>query len=234
MATDSNIQPKPWTWTCHKCLRRYSMGSTQRCLQCGHKICYSEKNTVQSICSIQFDFRAWEQIYNARRSRLLQQSSPTEDAPMMAVDEETPRQQERERLHKMLDGTSSCFTDCRLPSECFVTMALNEMSKPANQRPSSSSSEPTSEKPLKTPKKAKKYKRQRRRNFRRMPSPLSQEWHIDDILDEEVDDDAVIEGEEERMEVAEGMGEGGGGDEGGDVRTREDQEREMELQFAIR
>ncbi|KAK1238080.1 hypothetical protein MKX08_002659 [Trichoderma sp. CBMAI-0020] len=202
MPTDSNIQPKPWTWTCHKCLRRYPMACTQKCLQCGHKVCYSERGTVRYACSVQFDFRGWQQVYNARRSRLLQQSSPTEEAPMMAVDEGIRRQQERERFHKILDGTSSCFTDCRIPSECFITMTLNEMAKPANVR--SSSSEPTREKPLKTPKKAQKYKRQRRRNFQRMPSPLGQEWHIDDVLDEEVDDDAVIEGGEERMKVEDG------------------------------
>lgn len=197
MAENPNIQPQPWVWTCHRCRQRHPMSSTQRCLECGHRICYSERNTLQYHCSIQFDVRSWQRIYNARRSRLLQQSSPTEEDPIMAVDEEDPRQQERERLKKMLNGTSSCFTDCRLPSECFITMALNEMSKPPSQR--SSSSEPTSEKSFKTPKKPTKYKRRRRRNFTKEPSPLSQEWHVEDFLDEEVDDDAVIQGEEEMI-----------------------------------
>lgn len=185
------FQPTPWTWKCHKCCRRNLMACTQRCLECGHKICYSERVTGLHHCNVQFDFHGWQAIYNQRRIRLLQQSPPTEE---FAV-EETPRQQERNRLEKMLNGTSSCFTDCRLPSECFITMALSEIAGAANQP--SSSSQPTSERYLKAPREPVKYKRRRRRDFQRVPSPLGQVWYIDDVLDEEGGDGAIISEREE-------------------------------------
>lgn len=211
MATNSNFmfQPRPWTWTCHKCRRRNPMACTQRCIECGHKICYSERATTLHHCNVQFDFRGWQTIYNLRLITSFQHNSPTEEGPVFAAEEETPRQLERNRLRKMLNGTSSCFTDCRLPSECFITMALNGITNPASQP--SSSSQPTSERSLKAPKKPTKYKRQRRKNFQKVPSPLSQVWHIDDVLDEEVGDSAVIfereggEGGEDKVGEAEIM-----------------------------
>ncbi|PON22945.1 hypothetical protein TGAM01_v208200 [Trichoderma gamsii] len=208
MDTNSNIQPRLCIWTCHKCHRRYALGSTQRCIDCGHRICYSERNTVQYPCSVQFDFDGWRAIYNARRSGLLQQSSAFEEEPVIAADEEASRQQKSERLEKMLNGTYSCFTDCSRPNECFATMALSGMARPANQSSSSSSSEPAGERATKTPKNATKNTtknaRRRCRNFQKTPSPLSQEWRIEDVLDEEVDDDGVIIGGEETVQVVEG------------------------------
>ncbi|PNP39823.1 hypothetical protein TGAMA5MH_08088 [Trichoderma gamsii] len=87
-------------------------------------------------------------------------------------------------------------------------MALSGMARPANQSSSSSSSEPAGERATKTPKNATKNTtknaRRRSRNFQKTPSPLSQEWRIEDVLDEEVDDDGVIIGGEETVQVVEG------------------------------
>ncbi|KAM0480262.1 hypothetical protein ACHAPX_004090 [Trichoderma viride] len=223
METDSNIQPIPCLWTCHKCLRRYAIGTTQRCIDCGHRNCHSEKATVVTHCIVQSDSSGWERIYNARRSRLLQQqSSPSDEEPMIAADREASGQQESGRLEKMPNGTSSCFTDCASPGDCFSTTASSRTAKRANRSSSSSSSEPSSKKPMKKPRNmSARHKRRHRRNFKKTPSPLSQEWCIDDVLDEEVADDAVITGGEEEAS-------------GKVVRTTKDwdQERE-EIRFTI-
>ncbi|KAM0512151.1 hypothetical protein ACHAPE_009201 [Trichoderma viride] len=213
METNSTIQTSLCIWTCHKCLRRYAIGTTQRCIDCGHRNCHSEKATVVDHCIVQSDSSGWRRIYSARRSRLLQQqSSPSDEEPMIAVDREASGQQESGRLEKMPNGTSSCFTDCASPGDCFSTTASTRTAKRANRSSSSSSSsEPSSKKPMKKPRNmSARHKRRHRRNFKKTPSPLSQEWCIDDVLDEEADDDAVIIGGGERVGVVEGKEEASG------------------------
>ncbi|EED22050.1 hypothetical protein TSTA_092960 [Talaromyces stipitatus ATCC 10500] len=43
-----NIHPPPkpplvWTWQCHLCNRNWPVGTTQRCLYCGHRMCLPEQ-----------------------------------------------------------------------------------------------------------------------------------------------------------------------------------------------
>lgn len=35
--------PLAWTWTCHCCQRIWSMGTTQRCLHCSHRMCTAQE-----------------------------------------------------------------------------------------------------------------------------------------------------------------------------------------------
>lgn len=205
MATNSDMPKKPWSWRCHKCHRPYPMACTQRCIGCSHTICFSDRDTVQTYCRITFDLPGWQDFCNRRRSELLQQRIPSNQQEQTTAADEVPEQhaeealagdanhEEAERLDKMVNGTSNCFTDCRFPSECFITMALNSISKPFNQPSSSSPSQPT-----KTPREAKRYKRRGRKNFQKVPSPLSQEWHIDTVSDDEVNRDA-IKSQQERV-----------------------------------
>ncbi|KAL7920564.1 hypothetical protein ACQKWADRAFT_297861 [Trichoderma austrokoningii] len=88
---------------------------------------------------------------------------------------------ERQRFQRLSNGTSNCFTDCSVPSECFLTLAFSSVFD-AFDHPSSS---PT----VKQQRKARKYSR--RDSFQKVPSPLSKEWHVDAVLDEEANLDTM-------------------------------------------
>lgn len=205
---ESSDSPTTWSWKCHKCNRSYPMACTQRCLLCSHTICFPSTDTKQdsrSSCRIVFDLPCWRDIYKRRRE-LIQQNSSNEEQ-QMAVADEAPEQHtevsardeyrvQPEWLVKMANGTHNCFTDCEFPSECFFKIAIDRISRPSNPPPpppssSPSLSQPASDKLLKTPKRGKKYKSRGRNSFQKVPSPLRQEWHIDDTVSGEVNHDAV-------------------------------------------
>ncbi|KAL6901172.1 hypothetical protein GGI43DRAFT_433917 [Trichoderma evansii] len=187
--------PTTWSWRCHECHRSHPMACTQRCLSCSHKICFPDetiKQNSEDSCSITFDLPSWRNFYR-RRQELKQQSSSNEEQQTAAAGE-APEQHTEEPardndyirpgwLVKMTNGTYSCFTDCKFPSECFLKIAIERITKLSDQ-PLSSLSQSTRKTLIRTPKKAEKYKSRGYFDFKRVPSPLSQEWHIDTVSDE--------------------------------------------------
>ncbi|KAH8125676.1 hypothetical protein LI328DRAFT_165531, partial [Trichoderma asperelloides] len=168
-----------------------------------HTICFPSDNTghdSNSNCKIVFDFPNWRGFFKRRRELLQQQSSSNEEQ-QMAVADKAPEQHteapiQPEWLVKITNGTHSCFTDCEFPSECFFKIALERICKRSNQPSSSPSSSPslfsqsTTGKLPKTAKRAKKYKSRDSKSFQKVPSPLGQEWNVDNASDEEVNRDA--------------------------------------------
>lgn len=146
----------------------------------------------EGSCTILFDLPSWRKFYTQRRE-LMQQNSSNEEQQAAAAGEALEQLIEEpamdndyvrpEWLVKMINGTHNCFTDCNFPSECFFKLALERVTKFSN-KPMLSLSQPTIKTLLRTPTVAKKHKDRGRDGFQKVPSPLSQEWHIDSVSDE--------------------------------------------------
>jgi hypothetical protein len=93
--------PVAWTWECHKCLRRWPLGVTRRCLIDGHWFCSGEnersrlRNKARRACRSKFSYGVWHTRNIWRRREL-------EDRGVIAPDPE----------HR------DCWYWCDYPSQC--------------------------------------------------------------------------------------------------------------------
>ncbi|KAF2157863.1 hypothetical protein K461DRAFT_274096 [Myriangium duriaei CBS 260.36] len=94
--------PLPFKWTCHKCSTSYELGTTPRCLRCGHYFCAGETITRKGEvkrhkpCQSEFDYDRWSAWGKIRRA-----AGPKADS----------------ESDKTLTGRD-CWNTCDYPSEC--------------------------------------------------------------------------------------------------------------------
>lgn len=106
-------EPMPWYWQCHMCARPYRYGTTIRCIEDGHRVCFgvpnmekkfshgrsrakprkSKKRSKQS-CNSLFDYTGWQSHGDWRRE-LVHAGQPAAG-----------------------NGTRDCFLHCDFPSAC--------------------------------------------------------------------------------------------------------------------
>ncbi|KAL5920338.1 hypothetical protein ACKVWC_002429, partial [Pyricularia oryzae] len=111
--------PYPWVWKCHSCHSTYRLGTTRRCLECGHGMCSSagenasrsrqsptkagrranKRRRTGGPCRSEFDYAGWAAWGEWRRGRL---TAEAKDAAFV-------------------DGFYSCADHCDYPSECHHT-----------------------------------------------------------------------------------------------------------------
>ncbi|KAI6352250.1 hypothetical protein MCOR25_009471 [Pyricularia grisea] len=111
--------PYPWVWKCHSCHSTYRLGTTRRCLECGHEMCSSASETTSRSrqsptkagrrankrrrtggpCRSEFDYAGWAAWGDWKRGRL---TAEAKDAAFV-------------------DGSYSCADYCDYPSECHHT-----------------------------------------------------------------------------------------------------------------
>ncbi|TLD31187.1 hypothetical protein PspLS_02669 [Pyricularia sp. CBS 133598] len=111
--------PYPWVWKCHSCHSTYRLGTTRRCLECGHEMCSSagdatsrsrqsptkagrrakKRRRTGGPCRSEFDYAGWAAWGEWKRGRL---TAEAKDAALV-------------------DGSYSCADYCDYPSECHHT-----------------------------------------------------------------------------------------------------------------
>ncbi|KAK2606352.1 hypothetical protein QQS21_003283 [Conoideocrella luteorostrata] len=124
--------PLPWTWTCHRCSRRYNIAITRRCLSCSHHFClWRLRHGTQAqvhdmnVCAIEFDYVGWKAWMEWRRES--EHVAKHDRRPDISEHEHTKlglgtdaTSLDREK-RKRCDGQRKhdCSIDCDYPSQCL-------------------------------------------------------------------------------------------------------------------
>ncbi|OAA33208.1 hypothetical protein AAL_00673 [Moelleriella libera RCEF 2490] len=134
--------PRAWKWTCHRCLHRYKIAITRRCLSCSHTFCLwragaavnaqlntsppplpSNERPSGRTCDVEFDYYGWSHYLNWRRA-LLQHEEDKEvataddgeggggDGGIVGDDSQIVKEERSSRRH-------DCTLDCDYPSQCL-------------------------------------------------------------------------------------------------------------------
>ncbi|OTA06940.1 hypothetical protein A9Z42_0077400 [Trichoderma parareesei] len=163
--------PGSWSWSCHKCRRRWPLYIT-KCLadNCGHVRCSLREGQPEHRrhCQVRFDTKGWQAHLDWRRQVVEEQPLPDAGA-------------------KMRDGTYRCEDDCSFPTECHEKRIAARMSllaldsEPRVDDVSPSSSSFSSSFSYATGKERAKSAIRRMREHVYTPSPLNPAWRPEDI-----------------------------------------------------
>lgn len=110
--------PKKWSWKCHKCMRIWKMGVTQRCLSCNHRMCSGDSTSI-NVCESAFDYRGWRRWgeWKTNLKQFYDEQSHQEDGD----EREDSLRLAKCRLFSVRPQYKkySCWDDCVYPSQCY-------------------------------------------------------------------------------------------------------------------
>ncbi|EFX06547.1 hypothetical protein CMQ_6868 [Grosmannia clavigera kw1407] len=126
--------PQPWVWRCVKCQRDYRIGVTSRCLSCGQRFAYFNKDKNKNKnkdenkpkklhCETDFAYQDWLRWARwrdmAEVEKTMAQDDP--DRPML-FEADTAHQLyyelQQERRMRLIAGRHDCIRDCSYIGQC--------------------------------------------------------------------------------------------------------------------
>lgn len=113
-------EPMKWIWQCHKCMRIWQMGVTQRCLNCSHRMC-SGNPDKRRVCCTEFDFDGWRRWGEWKKDL---KRCHYERGDQEEVDDDEIEFSLRPAKRRLFSVTPrykkpSCLEDCVYPSHCY-------------------------------------------------------------------------------------------------------------------